>query len=338
MSRHPITIKDIARILNVSVSTVSRALKDHPDISVSTKKAVQDLAKELNYRPNEIALSLKNRRSKIIGVMVPQLVHHFFSQVIEGVENVAYDNGYQVMIYHSNELLEREIQLTQSFMSYRLDGLIVSMSKKTEDFSHFNKLSQLGVPIVYFDRVPDGEYNKVLFDDYQGAFDAVQHMIDRGCKKIIHFAASSKMDIGRMRRKGYVDALKKNGLEVNDAFIVQCDSYECALDSIEDILSIFPDLDGVFAVNDLTAIGTIKQLTRNGRRVPEDVKVMGFSNEISSGIYSPSLSTVDQHGVQMGEEAAKLLLENMDGVKRAQTRTISASLVLRESTIADLDN
>lgn len=332
MSRHPITIKDIARILNVSVSTVSRALKDHPDISVATKKAVQDLAKELNYRPNEIALSLKNRRSKIIGIMVPKLVHHFFSQVIEGVENVAYDSGYQVMIYHSDELLEREIQLTQSFMSYRLDGLVVSMSKETEDFSHFDKLSQLGVPIVYFDRVPDGEYNKVLFDDYQGAFDAVQHMIDKGCKKIIHFAASKTMDIGRMRRKGYVDALKKNGLEVNDSFIVDCDSYECALKSTEDILYLFPDLDGVFAVNDLTAIGTIKQLIRKGKRIPEDVKVMGFSNEISSAIYSPSLSTVDQHGVQMGEEAAKLLLENMDGVIRAQTRTISASLVVREST------
>ena len=131
MSRHPITIKDIAKILNVSVSTVSRALKDHPDISVATKKSVQALAKELNYRPNEIALSLKNRRSKIIGIMVPQLVHHFFSQVIEGVENVAYNAGYQVMIYHSDELLEREIQLTQSFMSYRLDGLVVSLLMET---------------------------------------------------------------------------------------------------------------------------------------------------------------------------------------------------------------
>lgn len=332
MSRHPITIKDIARILNVSVSTVSRALKDHPDISIATKKAVQDMARELNYRPNEIALSLKNRRSKIIGIMVPQLVHHFFSSVIDGVENVAYDQGYQVMIYHSNELLEREIQLTQSFMSYRLDGLIVSMSKETEDFSHFSKLSQLGVPIVYFDRVPDGDFNKVLFDDYQGAFDAVQHMIDCGCKKIIHFGASSSIDIGKKRKQGYIDALKKNGLEVNDAFIIECDSYQCALKSTEDILYLFPDLDGIFAVNDLTAIGTMKQLVKNGKRIPEDVKVMGFANDNSSAIYSPSLSTVDQQGVKMGEVAAKLLLDNMDGIKRSLTKTISANLVIREST------
>jgi DNA-binding LacI/PurR family transcriptional regulator len=222
--------------------------------------------------------------------------------------------------------------LTQSFMSYRLDGLVVSMSKETEDFTHFNKLSQLGVPIVYFDRVPEGDYNKVLFDDYQGAFDAVQHMIDCGCKKIIHYAASSTMDIGRKRKQGYIDALKKNGLEVNDAFVIECDSYDCALKTTNEILKLIPDLDGVFAVNDLTAIGTMKQLTKNGKRVPEDVKVMGFSNETSSVIYSPSLSTVDQHGVKMGEEAAKLLLDNMDGVRRAQTKTIAASLVIREST------
>lgn len=332
MSRHPITIKDLAKILNVSISTVSRALKDHPDISKKTKKAVQALAKELNYRPNEIALSLKNRRSKIIGIMVPQLVHHFFSSVIEGVENVAYKSGYQVMIYHSDEMLEREIQLTQSFMSYRLDGLIVSMSKETEDSSHFKKLEQLGVPIVYFDRVPEGDHNKVLFDDYQGAYDAVKHMIDCGCKKIIHFGVSPTMDIGRKRNKGYSDALKDNGLQMKDDFIVKCDSYEGAIKTTEDMMYLYPDIDGIFAVNDLTAIGAMKQLQKMGKRIPEDVKVMGFSNEISSSISTPTLSTVDQQGVLMGEEAASLLFDNMDGIKRSQTKTVSANLVIREST------
>lgn len=332
MSRHPITIKDIARILNISVSTVSRALKNHPDISDATKKAVQDMARELNYRPNEIALSLKNRRSKIIGVMVPKLVHHFFSSVIEGVENVAYDNGYQVMIYHSDEMYEREVQLTQSFMSYRLDGLIVSMSKETEDSSHFDKLSQLGVPIVYFDRGPEGEYNKVLFDDYQGAYDAVKHLIDCGCKKIVHYAAPEHLDIGKKRRKGYSDALKDNGLDVTDDLIIDCDSYDSALNCTSILFDRINGIDGVFAVNDLTAIGAVKQLNKLGRRVPEDVKVIGFTNETSSAIYHPSLSTVDQQGVKMGEEAASLLLQNMDGIKRAQVKTISANIVVREST------
>ncbi len=332
MSRHPITIKDIAKILNISVSTVSRALKNHPDISDATKKAVQDMAKELNYRPNEIALSLKNRRSKIIGIMVPKLVHHFFSSVIEGVENVAYDNGYQVMIYHSNEIYEREVQLTQSFMSYRLDGLIVSMSKETEDSTHFDKLSQVGVPIVYFDRVPEGEYNKVLFDDYQGAYDAVKHLIDCGCKKLVHFAASAGMDIGKKRRKGFIDAIRDSGLNREESHILECDSYETALSSTKELFDNVHDFDGVFAVNDLTAIGVIKQLKKLGKRIPEDVKVIGFTNEISSAIYSPSLSTIDQQGVKMGEEAATLLLQNMDGIKRSQVKTISADLVVREST------
>jgi len=332
MSRHPITIKDIARILNISVSTVSRALKNHPDISDATKKAVQEMARELNYRPNEIALSLKNRRSKIIGVMVPKLVHHFFSSVIEGVENVAYDNGYQVMIYHSDEMYEREIQLTQSFMSYRLDGLIVSMSKETEDSSHFDKLSQLGVPIVYFDRGPEGEYNKVLFDDYQGAYDAVKHLIDCGCKNIVHFAASESLDIGKKRRKGYTDALNDHGIEVRENLIINCDSFEYALSCTRDLFEKIEGIDGIFAVNDLTAIGAIKQLNQIGKKVPEDVKVIGFTNDISSAVYNPSLSTVDQQGIKMGEEAAHLLLQNMDGIKRAQVTTISANLIIREST------
>lgn len=294
MSRHPITIKDIARILNISVSTVSRALKNHPDISEATKKAVQDMARELNYRPNEIALSLKNRRSKIIGIMVPKLVHHFFSSVIEGVENVAYDNGYQVMIYHSDEIYEREVQLTQSFMSYRLDGLIVSMSKVTKDFSHFDKLAQLGVPIVYFDRVPEGDYNKVLFDDYQGAYDAVKHLLECGCKKIAHYAASANLDIGKKRRKGYLDALQDYGIDQSQSIIIDCDSYESALECTQDLFTRHMDIDGVFAVNDLTAIGTMKQLKQMGKRIPADVKVIGFTNEISSAVYSPSLSTIDQ--------------------------------------------
>ena len=335
MSRHPITIKDIARILNCSVSTVSRALKDHPDISKATKKSVQDLAKELNYRPNEIALSLKNRKSKIIGIMVPKLVHHFFSSAIEGVENIAYEKGYQVMIYHSDELLEREIQLSQSFMSYRVDGLVVSMSKETQDASHFEKLTQLGIPIVYFDRVPDFSCNKVLFDDYQGAYDAVSHMIEQGCKKIIHFGVASTMDIGKKRTKGYVDAMKDHHLPISDDFIIQCDSYEKALMTTPGMLTKFPDMDGIFAVNDLTAIGAMKQLIEMGKRIPEDIKVMGFSNEISSSISTPTLSTVDQQGVVMGEEAAKLLFENMDGIKRTQTITVNADLVIRESTVLE---
>ncbi len=332
MIKHQITIKDIAKILGISVSTVSRALKDHADISIKTKKAVQDLAKELQYRPNEIALSLKNRKSKIIGIIVPKLVHHFFSSVIEGIENLAYDNGYQVMIYNSAESYDREVLLSNSILNFRLDGLIISMSKETTDFNHFDKLDQYGIPIVFFDRVPDLPVNKVIFDDYQGAFDAVNHLIEKGCRKIAHLSASEQMDIGRKRIQGYKDALAKHGITFNSDLIIKCDTFEDAVTITEQILLSQSDLDGIFAVNDLTGIGATKAIRQAGKRVPEDIKVIGFTNEISSAVCAPSLSTVDQRGIEMGEEACKLLLENINKEQPPQTKVVKANLILRKST------
>ncbi len=332
MIKHQVTIKDIAKILGISVSTVSRALKDHPDISVKTKTAVQELAKELQYRPNEIALSLKSRKSKIIGIIVPKLVHHFFSSVIEGVENLAYDNGYQVMIYNSAESYNREVQLSNSILNFRLDGLIISMSKETTDFSHFDKLDQYGIPIVFFDRVPDLPVNKVLFDDFQGAFDAVSHLIDKGCKTIAHLSASEHMDIGRKRIEGYKAALAKHGIPFNQKLLVECDTFENAVTITDHLLREFENLDGVFAVNDLTGIGATKAIRQIGKRVPEDIKVIGFTNEISSAVCAPSLSTVDQRGIEMGEEACRLLLDNMKKEQPPQTKVVKADLILRNST------
>lgn len=332
MTKHPITIKDIAKILGISVSTVSRALKDHPDISIKTKKAVQDLAKELQYRPNEIALSLKSRKSKIIGIIVPKMVHHFFSSVIDGVENIAYDNGYQVMIYNSGENYEREVQLVHSILSFRLDGLIISMSKETTDFSHFDKLDQYGIPVVFFDRVPDLPVNKVTFDDFQGAFDAVNHLIEQGCKKIAHLSASEHMDIGRMRIAGYKSALSKHGILYNPDLIVKCDTFEDAVIETENLIKKFNDLDGIFAVNDLTGIGATKAVGLANKIVPEDIKVIGFTNEISSAVCAPSLSTVDQRGTEMGEEACKLLMESINKDQPPQTKVVKANLILRNST------
>lgn len=332
MIKHQITIKDIARILDISVSTVSRALKDHPDISTKTKKAVQDLAKELQYRPNAIALSLKSSKSNIIGIIVPKLVHHFFSSVIEGVENLAYDNGYQVMIYNSGESYEREVQLSNSILNFRLDGLIISMSKETTDFSHFDKLDQYGIPIVFFDRVPDLPVNKVIFDDYQGAFDAVSHLIKQGCRTIAHLSASDKMDIGRKRIEGYKDALAKHGIPFNSDLVIKCDTFEDAVPIAEQLIQSHNNLDGIFAVNDLTGIGATKGVRQAGKRVPEDIKVIGFTNEISSAVCAPSLSTVDQRGAEMGEEACRLLLENMSKEQPPQTKVVKANLILRKST------
>jgi DNA-binding LacI/PurR family transcriptional regulator len=332
MIKHQITIKDIAKILNISVSTVSRALKDHPDISDKTKKAVQELAKELQYRPNAIALSLKSSKSKIIGIIVPKLVHHFFSSVIEGVENLAYDNGYQVMIYNSGESFEREVQLSNSILNFRLDGLIISMSKETTDFSHFDKLDSYGIPIVFFDRVPDLPVNKVIFDDYQGAFDAVSHLIMQGSTTIAHLSASEQMDIGRKRIEGYKAALAVHGIQFNSELLVKCDTFDEAGAITKNLMQTHKDLDGIFAVNDLTGIGATNAVRQFGKSVPEDIKVIGFTNEISSAVCAPSLSTVDQRGIEMGEEACKLLLENMQKEQPPQIKVVKANLILRKST------
>lgn len=333
MIKHPITIKDLARILGISVSTVSRALKDHPDISLKTKKAVQDLAGEMQYRPNEIALSLKNRKTKIIGIIVPKLVHHFFSSVIEGVENIAYDKGYQVMIYHSDEKFIREIELTKSILSFRLDGLIISMSKETADYSHFEKLEQYGIPVVFFDRVPNMDVNKVIFDDFQGAYDAVNHLISQGCKKIAHLSASENLDIGRKRIDGYKTALRNNGIPFQSDLIVKCDTYEDAIPLTEKLIADHPELDGIFAVNDLTGIGATKAVISSGKNVPKEIKVIGFTNEISSAVCAPSLSTVNQRGVEMGEVACSLLIDNINKEQPPQTKVVKADLILRNSTL-----
>ncbi len=336
MLKQQITIKDLARILNVSVSTVSRALKDHPDISEKTKKAVVELAEKLNYRPNELALSLKKRKSHIIGVMVPEMVHHFFSSVIGGIESIAYNLGYQIMIFHSNESYEREVFLTEALLSYRLDGLIVSMTKQTKNYDHFRMLENAGIPIVYFDRVIDEiESNKVVFDDFNAAFHVVEHLVRQGCKNIVHLAGPENMPIGRERKNGYLSALETFNLNIKDDYVFHCDNYEDAKNTLPSVLDKYPEIDGVFAVNDLTAIGAIKAIKEKGLKIPGNVKVAGFTNEISSSVYDPPLTTVDQQGELMGKEAIKLLLEYSDsqGAIGYKTRTISYKLLPRASSL-----
>ncbi|MBI9033611.1 MAG: LacI family DNA-binding transcriptional regulator [Bacteroidales bacterium] len=336
MLKQQITIKDLARILNVSVSTISRALKDHPDISDKTKKAVVELAEKLNYRPNEWALSLKKQKSHIIGVMVPEMVHHFFSSVIGGIESIAYNLGYQIMIFHSNESYEREVLLTEALLSYRLDGLIVSMTKQTKNFDHFRMLENAGIPIVYFDRIIDEmESNKVVFDDFNAAFHVVEHLVRQGCKKIVHLAGPENMPIARERKNGFLNALETFNLPVKEQFIFHCDNYEMAQEKLPELLDQYPEIDGLFAVNDLTAIGAMKAIKAKGLRIPQDVKVAGFTNEISSGIYDPPLTTVDQQGELMGKEAIKMLLDYSDskGEIGYKTRTISYKFLPRASTL-----
>jgi len=336
MKKRQITIKDIAKELSISPSTVSRALKDHPDISVKTKFAVNELAKKLKYKPNEIALSLRHSKSNIIGVIIPELIHHFFSSVISGIDDLAYSNGYSVMIAQSNESYKRELKETQVMLSSRVAGLLVSVSKETKDFEHFKNLEENGLPIVFFDRVcQEMKTDKVVVDDFDGAFKAVDYLIKTGCKKIAHFGSSQHMLIGRNRQNGYLHALFKNGIPIDDNLIFKCDDYDEAWYLTEKIIKSKNIPDAIFAVNDATAIGALQAIKHNGLKVPKDISVIGFTNGKISTMADPPLTTIDQHGYEMGQIAVRLLLnrlEKEDDDITPETRVIKTDLIVRGTT------
>lgn len=331
-----VTIKDIARELKISPSTVSRALKDHPDISVKTKIAVNELARKYGYRPNPIALSLLQSKSNVIGVVIPEIVHFFFSSVISGIEEIAFDAGYNVMICQSNESYEREIEVIQAMSASRIDGLLISVSKNTYHFDHLKELENIGIPVVFFDRVcEDIDTHKVIIDDFQGAFQAVEHLISIGRKRIAHLSGPQNLLIGSRRLNGYLEALKKHNLLVDNNLILNCDTYEKALECAPALFQLENPPDAVFAVNDLTAAGAMRAARKLGLQIPGDIAFVGFTNERISTLLEPPLTSVEQHGFEMGEEAMRLLLKrfstNIEDFK-AETKIITTSLVVREST------
>ena len=334
MHKGQVTIKDIARELGVSPSTVSRALKDHPDISPETKKAINDLAKKLNYSPDPIALSLKSRKSKIIGVIVPEIVHYFFSTVLHGIEDFAYDAGYNVMICESNESYERELKNVEALLSNRSDGILVSLSKNTLNFDHFEKIQDAGVPLVFFDRICDKiNTDRVIVDDEKGAFEAVEHLISIGCRNIAHLTAPDHLIISQQRKAGYIRALKTYNIAVNKDLIIKCDTISEAKKYIPALLQGTPRPDGVFSINDLTAAEAIKIIKEKGLRVPDDVAVVGFTNGQISDLTDPPLSSVEQHGYEIGKEAAMLLIDRIEKEENYApiTRTIETKFVLKAS-------
>ena len=331
----PVTIKDIARALGISPSTVSRALKDHPDISRDTKIAVNELAKKLHYKPNAVALSLKNSKTNTIGVIIPQLIHYFFSSVISGIEDVAYDAGYNVMICQSNEKYEREIINTQALLSNRVEGALISISKETEDFSHLEMIEESGIPMVFFYRVPDGfDSDCVIIDDKKSAYNAVCHLIESGCKRIAHLAAPSSLGIGRCRLEGYKEALKDRGLPYTEEYVIVADSFELAAAATRKLVQLPVPPDGIFTVNDLTAVGAMKTLQKMGIAIPDKIAIMGFSAGSFSDITTPTLSSVDQHGYEMGKKAATVLLKRIESQRTGEGEVfyIDTNLVIREST------
>jgi LacI family transcriptional regulator len=329
------TIKDIAETLGLSPSTVSRALKDHPDISIDTKKAVRELALKLNYEPNAMAIGLRNSKSNIIGVIIPEVVHHFFSTVISGIEDVAYDAGYQVMVCQSNESYLREVKNTQALLLTRIEGLLVSLSKETRDYKHFQNLIHLNIPIVFFDRSCDQlDTDKVIVDDFEGAYKAVSHLISMGCSRIAHLGTEPDLIIGRNRMNGFIKAMKDHNLAIDEKLISKCDTLQAAQLVTKRMIYELKPPDGIFAVNDLTAIGAMQTIKECKLRIPEDIAVAGFGNGIYSQFTDPPLTTVEQNGYRMGQLAMNMMLDRL--MRKDEyppiTEVLETNLIIRKSS------
>ena len=334
--KHQVTIKDIANKLGVSISTVSRALKDHPDISEKTREAVQELAKILGYKPNLIALNLKHSRTNTIGVLIPEIEHYFFSTVLNGVEEVAYKRNFSVMVFQSNESYMREVLNTQTLLANRVDGVLASFSKNTHDFSHFQQLVDNEIPLVFFDRERDDLHaDSVIVDDYTGAYNAVSHLISKGCTKIAFYSAPQHLVLGKNRLEGYRAALEDNGIAFTPDLVYSCDTFNESEKISRSILKKHDRPDAIFAVNDLTAIGAMKIAKNLGLRIPEDIRFVGFENSRSSWICEPELTTVDQFGFELGKKATELLLARIKLETfeyETEKKIVKTHLVIRGTT------
>ena len=334
-----LTLKQIARELDVSVSTVSKALRDSPEISEETRKKVKAFAKLYNYKPNNIALSLKNRKTRTIGIVLPEIVHDFFATVISGIEQVANQRGYNVLVCLSNNSFDREVMNLEMLANGSTDGFILSVAKETQqkgDYHHLKEVINQGMPVVLFDRIVDDiSCDKVIIDDTEGAKKAVQHLLDLGCKKVAIITTVDYVSVGKLRTKGYTEALEENNMPVYEELILKIEDVHNSEKEIIDFVRS-REVDGVFAVNEQFCVSAVKGLKMKGLSVPEDVSVISFSDGELSKRFIPSLSTIHQHGVEMGIKAAELLIQRLEkSVENEEsftTAVIKTSLIEREST------
>ena len=309
------TLKDISRKLNLSISTVSRALNNHPAISIKTKKLVKRVAKKLDYHPNLLALSLLNKKTNTIGVIVPEITSYFFSSVITGIQDIFRDSGYNVLIGQSEESYDEEVAITENFLKAGIDGLLVSPSSNTKKIKHFTRLKKSGIPIVVFDRdCPGLEVDKVLVDDYDGAFQAVDYLVKTGCKKIAHIGGPLNLSTTKHRLKGYLDALKKNNIPIVEDYIIHVKGFthEAGIDPIKKLLNLRPPPDAIFAVNDCIAISAMHMAKILKFKIPDDLSIIGFDDEPHSSYFTPTLSTIWQPVYSMGMLSAKILLNRLN--------------------------
>lgn len=329
-----ITIKDIARELGISVSTVSRALQNHPDISDNTKRTVRDCACRLNYKPNIMASNLRTCRNNVIGVVLPEVNHHFFASVLDGIEQTANEAGYKILICQTGESVEKEVAGVQALIGSRVAGILVGVSKQTEGLQHLQEVIDSGIPLVLYDRpCPSLKCDQVLSDDYMGAYTAVEYLIQTGCKRIAYFSSPMQLEVARRRYQGWRDALKFYGLPCGEEDIVTCDTRAQAIIDTPVVMQRTNRPDAIFCVNDNCAAGVLYASQILGIRIPNELAICGFSDDPLCRTTSPMLTTVQQHGVEIGKRSMLRLLKRLDGDERiSQTEMVPTDLVVRETT------
>ena len=335
---HQVTIKDLARHLNVSVATVSRAMRDMPEIKAETRQAVLKLAKEWDYQPNLLATNLVKSRTKTIGVIVPDLAYHFFASVVKGIEEEAIARGYSLLLTQTSELYERELTNVQNLSRGQVEGFIVSISQETTDFEHLKRLQRKGIPLVFFDRDADEiDVPKVMVDNVGAAYEATKHLIENGSKRIAFLAGPSNVTVSNLRQSGYEKAIQDSGLVLDETLVVHGNyNLQQAIKLTNDLFELKNPPDGLVVVSDRLALGAIAALRKKNIRIPEDVAIVSFNDEPICSIVTPTLSSVAQPTFEMGKMAITLLInqiENPDSINKPEVRVFKTELKVRESSL-----
>ena len=332
-----ITIYDLARELNMSVATISRALKDDPVVSKKTKKKIHDLAEAMGYRSNHFARNLRNKKTHMIGVVIPRVNSYFMSTVIAGIEKVTNEAGYNLIISQSSESAEKEVESVKTMFNNRVDGLLVSLAYDTGDMSHFDLFTRKHIPFLFFDRVAeDNRWTNVLIDNRKAGYEATTHLIRQGCRRIVHVTAPSPRNVYQDRLAGYKQALAENGIPFREAYVIYNNiTQEAGAEAADAILAMKERPDGVFAANDNCAVGCLLALKRAGVRIPGDVAIVGVNNDPVSTVVAPNLTTINYPGYEMGVVAARNLVRHLSGQTDIESATIllKAELIVRESSL-----
>ena len=337
-SKKEITIYDLAKVLDLSPATVSRGLKDHPAINIKTRKRITDMAKEMGYRSNNFASNLRRQKTNTIGIIVHELNSQFISSVLAGIEKVTAGAGYDLIIGHSSETYKKEAANAHNLFHKRVDGLIASLAFDTRDLDHFQPFVQKGIPVVFFDRVEENSYGtRVIIDNVKAGYDATAHLAAQGCRRIAHLTANLTRNVYAGRLKGFRQALAEYDLPFDPEWLLVGDLGEAAaIQSAHRVLAMDPRPDGIFITNDFCAAVFLQQLVEAGLRVPEDLAIVGFNNDVISKLIQPKLTTINYPGEEMGERAALNLLDQLAGIASARstdTIIIKSELIIRGSSV-----